>query len=112
MAADDVVVQTYVGVNAWVTNHNKNVYGADAEEFRPERWIHGTPEQLSAMERSFMTVRRSANRIFHATALLTSADIVRSRVADLRRQEHLPDGDLEGGTHHLPRLRLRIHAAG
>jgi len=49
--------QTVVGVNAWVTNHNHDVYGADAEEFRPERWLEGPPERLSGMERSFMTVR-------------------------------------------------------
>ncbi|RYP80987.1 hypothetical protein DL770_006032 [Monosporascus sp. CRB-9-2] len=30
---------TVVGMNPYVTNRNKSVYGVDAEEFRPERWL-------------------------------------------------------------------------
>lgn len=28
-----------VGVNAWVAHRNKSVFGEDAEEWRPERWL-------------------------------------------------------------------------
>lgn len=28
-----------VGMNAWVAHRNKKVYGQDAEEWRPERWL-------------------------------------------------------------------------
>ncbi|KAH9215294.1 cytochrome P450 [Leptodontidium sp. 2 PMI_412] len=28
-----------VGINAWVAHANKSVFGADASEFRPERWL-------------------------------------------------------------------------
>ncbi|KAL4953679.1 cytochrome P450 [Aspergillus filifer] len=42
---------TVVGVNSWVAHHNTSIFGADAESFRPERWLEGaTPE----MERYFM----------------------------------------------------------
>ncbi|KAH8698790.1 cytochrome P450 [Talaromyces proteolyticus] len=30
---------TNVGVNGWVANMNKDIYGPDADEFRPERWL-------------------------------------------------------------------------
>ena len=28
-----------VGINAWVAHRNENVYGQDAEKWRPERWL-------------------------------------------------------------------------
>ena len=37
--ATDHSLQTIVGTNAWVLHRNKQVYGDDAEAFRPERWI-------------------------------------------------------------------------
>ncbi|KAH7471968.1 hypothetical protein FOMA001_g13190 [Fusarium oxysporum f. sp. matthiolae] len=45
---------TAVGVNPWVTHIDPNVYGPDAQVFRPERWIDSDPEQLKRMERSWM----------------------------------------------------------
>ncbi|KAI1502343.1 cytochrome P450 [Biscogniauxia marginata] len=45
---------TNVSVTAPVMHVNKEVYGEDAAEFRPERWIEASPEQLKLMERSFL----------------------------------------------------------
>ncbi|KAF3192245.1 hypothetical protein TWF225_000505 [Orbilia oligospora] len=45
---------TIVGCNPWVIHHDKRVYGADAEFFRPERWIEATEEQKADMERSYL----------------------------------------------------------
>ncbi|EXJ54980.1 uncharacterized protein A1O5_12891 [Cladophialophora psammophila CBS 110553] len=42
---------TIVGVNAWVTARNKEVYGEDCNCFRPERWLEASEEELAAMER-------------------------------------------------------------
>jgi cytochrome P450 len=44
--------QSIVGINAWVAHFNKDVYGSDAESFRPERWDPEItpPEQLQRME--------------------------------------------------------------
>jgi len=33
------VLQTVVGANAWVMHRNKEIYGEDADVFRPERWL-------------------------------------------------------------------------
>ncbi|KAF2189731.1 cytochrome P450 [Zopfia rhizophila CBS 207.26] len=41
-----------VGVNAWVVHRNKEVYGEDAEEFRPERRLK---EDIGDMQRSFFS---------------------------------------------------------
>ncbi|KEF56776.1 uncharacterized protein A1O9_06966 [Exophiala aquamarina CBS 119918] len=44
---------TIVGVNSWVAHRNKSVFGADAAQYRPERWLE-SPERSSQMERYFM----------------------------------------------------------
>ena len=47
--------QTTVGINAWVMHRQESVFGKDAEDYRPERWIEG---DKGMMERHFMTVSR------------------------------------------------------
>jgi cytochrome P450 len=47
---------TIVGINPWVAARDVSVYGPDAEEFRPERWLDTSPEQLKLMERNFLAV--------------------------------------------------------
>lgn len=32
-------LQTAVGVNPWVVHRDKEVFGDDAESFRPDRWL-------------------------------------------------------------------------
>lgn len=41
----------YVGLNAWGTQLNEDVYGPDAAVFKPERWLLAEGEQLKEMER-------------------------------------------------------------
>ena len=52
----DLPAGTVVGVNPHVIHHDRDIYGSDADEFRPERWIDVDPEQLRVMERSFLAV--------------------------------------------------------
>jgi hypothetical protein len=50
---------TIVGINPWVVALDKNVYGQDAEEFRPERWLEASVDEHRMMERSFLAVSTS-----------------------------------------------------
>lgn len=36
---------TAVGINMWVSGRNKRLFGEDADEFRPERWLRAPGEQ-------------------------------------------------------------------
>ena len=44
---------TVVGVSSWAVHHNK-VFGQDVKEFRPERWLEASEEQVRLMERSML----------------------------------------------------------
>ncbi|KAJ9616125.1 hypothetical protein H2204_014069 [Knufia peltigerae] len=46
---------TIVGVNPWVAARNKDVYGSDADTFKPERWLEASPEKLAEMDRASLT---------------------------------------------------------
>lgn len=41
---------TCIGYNAFGLSRNRDVWGHDADVFRPERWLEGTAEELRAME--------------------------------------------------------------
>jgi cytochrome P450 len=50
---------TIVGMNAAVIHRNKDVFGIDADEFRPSRWTEdGKSGDLKEMERSLLTVNQ------------------------------------------------------
>ncbi|KAI8711253.1 hypothetical protein NCS52_01501200 [Fusarium sp. LHS14.1] len=42
---------TIVGVNAAVIHRNRDIFGQDADTFRPERWLHGNEERIKLMDR-------------------------------------------------------------
>lgn len=41
---------TIVGMNQWVISRDKEIYGDDADVFRPERWLRGDDEAIGAYE--------------------------------------------------------------
>ena len=47
---------TEVGVNTWVPHYDEDIWGPDAQQFRPERWIETSPEQLKVMESHYLPV--------------------------------------------------------
>lgn len=51
----NVNFQTVVGINSWVAHSNKEVFGADADIFRPERWLE-SEEIVKRREAYFMAV--------------------------------------------------------
>ncbi|KAG7038932.1 cytochrome P450 oxidoreductase [Colletotrichum scovillei] len=43
-----------VGVNTWVLHRNKDVFGADADDYRPDRWFSQDKEHISLMESNWI----------------------------------------------------------
>lgn len=50
--------RTIVGLMAPLVNRNKDVFGEDADEFHPERWLGTDMEHLKLMDRTFFSVSR------------------------------------------------------
>lgn len=50
---------TVVGVNAWVTHFDKDVFGEDADEFKPERWLMNEKESEEAYRARISKMRYS-----------------------------------------------------
>ena len=48
---------TNVSMSAPVIHTNTDVWGNDADQFRPERWIDADAETLRTMDRNFLAVR-------------------------------------------------------
>lgn len=45
---------TEVGVNSWVAHRNQDVWGVDADDYRPERWLDSPEDKLRQMNALFM----------------------------------------------------------
>ncbi|KAG4422212.1 hypothetical protein IFR04_004592 [Cadophora malorum] len=45
---------TNVSISAPVIHQNQTIFGADADTFRPERWIEASAEQLKIMDRAML----------------------------------------------------------
>ena len=48
---------TIVGINPWVAHRDKDLFGQDAEDWRPGRWLCDE-ERFKAMDRGLLTVSR------------------------------------------------------
>jgi cytochrome P450 len=47
---------TAVALNGWVLHRDRGVFGDDAEEYRPERWLEADKDKLRNMERCMFQV--------------------------------------------------------
>ncbi|KAI9650593.1 hypothetical protein NHQ30_000611 [Ciborinia camelliae] len=57
---------TIVGINPWVTNQNKKVYGEDANSFVPERWLRYDGLETEEEYQSRLSVMKQADLTFGA----------------------------------------------
>lgn len=62
---------TAVALNGWVLHRDREVFGEDAEEYRPERWLEADKEKLRNMERCMFQVS-TVPRYVRCDSLLTS----------------------------------------
>jgi cytochrome P450 len=62
---------TIVGVLAPLINRNKDIFGQDVNDFRPERWIEADSERLKLMEKTYTTVSDLSTQAIFKTKNLT-----------------------------------------
>lgn len=85
---------TVVGASAWVVNFTKSVYGDDADEFLPERWIEADAEQLKQMERTFLSFGQGTRTcIGKNIALLEMTKFIPQVLRHFRLEWAAPDQD-------------------
>ena len=61
---------TVVGLNTWVAHYNVDVFGPDAKEFRPERWIEAEKEgeQIKEMDNYYLPVSQIGLSVKNSSA--------------------------------------------
>lgn len=45
---------TNVGINSWVAHRSQEIWGPDADKFRPERWLESSEEKLRELNAVYM----------------------------------------------------------
>lgn len=45
-----------LGIPQYLAHRDQAVFGIDAEDFRPERWLEADPPTMKSMDQNFMTV--------------------------------------------------------
>lgn len=77
-------IQTYVGINNWVYHRSKSIFGEDADQFKPERWLAQDPNHLIQMHRNLISVSQSLPAVvpghwstnFHLSSLVLALGLV------------------------------------
>ena len=66
---------TNVGMSAYTVHRNKEIYGANADVFRPERWLNTDPASVQRMNKYFFAV---SDTFFDSVPAETGWDVRRS----------------------------------
>lgn len=82
---------TNVSISAPVIHMNQDIFGNDAAEYRPERWLEASPERLREMDRCFLAV--SADEDLLKNRLLIFRRIVRTWFSYLHWEKYINHGD-------------------
>jgi cytochrome P450 len=91
LAGTHIAAGMRVGINPAVSQHHKEVFGVDANVFRPERWLDGNVEQLKIMDRNLMffgvgTRRCTGKNVStHIHLVLLCADNVEVAMSEIQK---------------------------
>lgn len=55
---------TNIGTSAYIIHRDTSIYGADAHQFRPERWLESDPSMLRQKHNHFFAVRHEMALLF------------------------------------------------
>jgi len=100
---------TSVACNGWVLHRDKEVFGQDADDFRPERWLEDE-ERARKMERYMFQV--SLFPILSSRECELTIGLVRRRQPSLHRPQPGAPRDQQGGPAAAARLPLRAGPPG
>ncbi|TVY82577.1 Pisatin demethylase, partial [Lachnellula suecica] len=90
---------TVVGINSWVAHANQSVFGTDASQFRPERWL-GSKERAKAMSSYSMTFGAGSRTcIGKNISLLEIAKVIPQLVRNFELQMPNPKTEVETVNH-------------
>ena len=78
---------TKVGMSAYVTGHDKNLFGDDADEYRPERWLECSKDRYQQMDNALLHVSNNGASptlpqfypIFHAWLIRRASNPLSAR---------------------------------
>ncbi|KAH8679978.1 cytochrome P450 [Tricladium varicosporioides] len=88
-----------VGINMWVLHRDKSLYGEDADEWRPDRWLEYSEEKIRTLEpynMSFGAGVRSCPGKHLAAAVYMKTITMLLRDFEWSFSEEEPEPDLEG----------------
>lgn len=100
-----------VGVNPWVLHYNRDVWGPDVNEYRPERWIEAEEaggDELKTLDAHWAAVRFRVVYCFEFYA--NRCFVVRVRIANVYREAYLISRDNEARAADCAQLRFRVEA--
>lgn len=73
-----------MGVNAWVIHGDESIWGEDAHQFRPERWLV-EKEKLAYLEQHYLAVSCPCDSVAFQMELVLILSTVRRRCKNLHR---------------------------
>lgn len=94
-----------VGLNTWCAHYNQDVFGTDAGEFRPERWLDADEATLSRMNAYYMPVSQTCLQL-GARRILIARFIVWSGLPNVYWTTHFRLGDVKGSPSNCKRVRF------
>ena len=96
---------TVVGISAWVIHRDRETFGEDCDEWKPERWLCEEGRRRK-MENALLTVLSTPTLlVFIATYLIYKP--VRRRQSDVPWQEYLLFGSIQASPFYAEEIRCK-----